>query len=531
MRAAMLAMVAYHTGDRGAGRGICLNGQTYDAVAQSHGATAQPKPVISDAAVAQGSFNPAETAINQVQTITGVVADSVSASIGETITPASAGNSNVGVSLAFANGTPEPRQPTGNNCPDACVVTGQLTAAASTVPEPASAALPGFGVLGLVTIRRRVMSLPREMPALHGLRGVAILMVLLIHCFGGWRNAVAITMDTDAILPMTGLPDWLAAISLHGSNGVQLFFLVSAFTLTVQAGRRNDGWLAYAARRVARIGPGYWLAGIAYTLAAGTAPRMGAPDGTGLLDWIVAALFGQSWQGGGALAVVPGGWSISCEATFYVALPLVLLVVRGSLWRAVALTAGVLLIAQLRARHSVMGGFLSTAEYVHPFMQAPVFMLGVTGALIAQRIHLPRLPGVAIALLGYSILALPLLQVAPWHVAPHLAFALIAAPAVALAAVYPPKLLVHPMMQRIGHVSYSMYLLHFALLTPCLIAAERMAPGDNWRTLALHLVLTTGCSFALACVTYRWVEQPCINAAARLLRARRAAYVAQTVLA
>ncbi len=489
--------------------------------------------MISDAAVAHRSSNPAEAATNQVQTITGVVADSLSASHGAAIMPASAGNSNMGMSLAFADGTLEPLQPTGNNCwnggRDACVAPGQLTAAASAVPEPASAALPGFGVLGQVPIQRHGTSLPQEMPALHGLRGVAILMVLLIHCFGGWRNALGITMDTSAIPAMTGLPDWLAAISLHGGNGVQLFFLVSAFTLTLQAGRRNDGWLAYAARRVARIGPGYWLAGIGYSLAAGTGPLMGAPDGTALLDWIVAALFGQSWQGGGALAVVPGGWSISCEAAFYLALPLVLLVVRGSLWRTVALTAVALLIAQLRARHSVTGGVLLSAEYVHPFMQAPVFMLGVTGALIAQRIRLPRLPGVALALLGYGILALPLLPVAPWHLAPHLAFAVIAAPAVALAAVHPPKLLVHPAMQRIGHVSYSMYLLHFALLTPCLIVAERMSPGDNWRTLALHLVLTTGCSFALACVTYRWVEQPCINAAARLLRARRAAYVARTM--
>ena len=66
-----------------------------------------------------------------------------------------------------------------------------------------------------------------------------------------------------------------------------------------------------------------------------------------------------------------------------------------------------------------------------------------------------------------------------------------------------------------------MYLVHFALLTPCLIVAGHLAPGHGTLTLALHAALTAACSFGVACVTYCWIEQPCIQAMARVLAVRR----------
>lgn len=173
-------------------------------------------------------------------------------------------------------------------------------------------------------------ALPKHMPALDGLRGVAILMVVLTHCTDGWHEAHSLSQGTLMWPKTFHLPIWLSAIAGHAFHGVTLFFVVSAFTLTVQAGRRADGWLAYATRRVARVGPGYWLPGIGYTLAAGLAPRLLAPEGIAASDLAVAALFGSALQGGTATAVVPGGWSVSCEVIFYTALPLVLWVILAS---------------------------------------------------------------------------------------------------------------------------------------------------------------------------------------------------------
>jgi peptidoglycan/LPS O-acetylase OafA/YrhL len=56
-----------------------------------------------------------------------------------------------------------------------------------------------------------------RMPALDGMRGVAILMVLFVHA----SLTVGLTQ-----------PEWLERMAAGGSHGVQLFFVVSAFTLT-----------------------------------------------------------------------------------------------------------------------------------------------------------------------------------------------------------------------------------------------------------------------------------------------------------
>ncbi len=362
--------------------------------------------------------------------------------------------------------------------------------------------------------------MPSKMPALDGLRGVAILMVVLIHAFGGWQVAQSITQDTLAWQATFQLPHWLEAVAGQAYHGVTLFFVVSAFTLTLSLSKgRSLG--AYAVRRIARVGPGYWLAGIGYILAAGLAPRPSAPDGVTVPDLAVAAVFGSAWQGGGAIDVVPGGWSVSCEVAFYAALPVTLWLIGGRLWRAVLLALAAALAVQLLARHAMThGGWHYVPQYVHPTIQAPVFLAGIAAAMLAQQVRLPRVPGLPVGLLAVGIVALPLMPIprALWGLLLHLPFAVLAAACVALSAQHPPRLLAHPAMRRIGEVSYSRYLIHFALLAPCLTAAEWLAPGNGWPTLALHFGVTAACSFALACATYRLVEQPCIKGAARLLR-------------
>ena len=364
-------------------------------------------------------------------------------------------------------------------------------------------------------------SLPRRMPALDGLRGVAILLVVLTHVADGWRRALMITQDADWMAPLQ-LPHWLASICQDGAFGVTLFFVVSAFTLTVKADQRTDGWVAYATRRIARVGPGYWLAGLAYTLAAGLGPRLLAPQGVTPYDLAVAAIFGSAWQGGAALAVVPGGWSVSCEVAFYIALPVLLWVIQGRLIRAVLLTIAAALVAQKLGRYGITHGGLTSPRYFYPLIQAPVFLCGVTAAFVAQRVRLPHWPGLSLALLAFAIVALPFSPVKEWYLMHHLAFALVVATVVGISAQHPTRLLASRVMHRIGEVSYSIYLVHFALLTPCLTISEWAIPSDDWRTFVLHFTLTSTSSFVLACATYRRVELPCIQAAARWLETRQA---------
>lgn len=177
-----------------------------------------------------------------------------------------------------------------------------------------------------VTTVAPIISLPRHMPALDGLRGVAILLVLLVHCGQGWSGTIH--GDGSAGLQGFTIPLWLQRITDGGGSGVQLFFVISAFTLTVQAYRGGRGGLGrYAIRRIARVGPGFWLAALGYALLAGLGPRAWAPNGIDVGAFLRGTIFLSAWDGGASLAVVPGGWSVSCEITFYLALPLVLLIV------------------------------------------------------------------------------------------------------------------------------------------------------------------------------------------------------------
>jgi hypothetical protein len=191
MRAALLAAAMACGLATGAQAAVFnLTGQTYNAEAQSRGAIVSFRLVISDAAVARGSFNLQERALSQILSVTGDVADFVSASTGpfasggQTVTPTSAQFVNLNLSLGFGGGTAggtinflgqsDGLQLTGsggmfsgtfgsdfNNCqdsgPNACMVTGRLTASASPspVPEPVSMSLLGISLLGALLLRRR----------------------------------------------------------------------------------------------------------------------------------------------------------------------------------------------------------------------------------------------------------------------------------------------------------------------------------------------------------------------------------------
>lgn len=367
-----------------------------------------------------------------------------------------------------------------------------------------------------------------HLPALDGLRGVAILMVILSHVAGGWSAALSVVLDTNGMPGTFVLSSWLRAACGDADHGVQLFFVVSAFTLTVRAG--GEGWRdlsAYAVRRIARVGPGYWLAGLGYVAFAGLAPRLWAPQGVGPADLAVAALFGSAWQGGASLAVVPGGWSISCEVTAYAALPLVLRVLDKRTLRGVLLTGAALLVAQVASPFGASTRAAWFAAYVHPIGQAPAFLCGVTAALVAMQARLPRIPGAALGLLALATCALPLVPFPRWGIPSHLPFSVLAGSVVLFAAMHPPRLLTLRVMRRIGEVSYSMYLLHFAVLAPSLHLALWLAPASGWRTLLVHLAATGAASFAFACVAHALIEQPAIRWAAAYTRRSGAATTPQ----
>lgn len=367
------------------------------------------------------------------------------------------------------------------------------------------------------------MSLPKHMPALDGLRGVAILMVILFHTSMGWIQAMIIYEDPSNRLPTFTLPHWLQSITWSAQHGVQLFFVVSAFTLTSRMTRRASDIPAYALRRIARVGPGYWVAAFGYTMLAGMGARSMAPQGLTPNDIIIAVLFGSVWQGGASLSVVPGGWSVASEVCFYFLLPLFIWIINERVWRAILLAIAAALAAQVWARHAMLAGAWNGnfAAYCNPIAQIPVFLFGVAAATVVARVSPPPAPWVVTIFLGLAIAVLPLqppFWPGPWFVIPHLVFAVLASIAVMFAAIHPPGFLTWRWIRRVGEVSYSMYLVHFILVAPCLWLAQRLVPFDDWSTFGLHFSLTASSTFCVSTLTYRLIERPAIDWAARLTR-------------
>lgn len=337
-----------------------------------------------------------------------------------------------------------------------------------------------------------------RMPGLDGLRALAILLVISQHVVGSWRELL--------------VSDWQNQIANKLGHGVQLFFVVSAFTLTLRASRDARDLSSYAVRRLARVGPGYWLAGLAYTGGAlcGLTPFGNAVE-VDPLGLLIAAVFGSAWDSLPRSNVVPGGWSVCCEVAFYLALPVVVRLVNGRISRAVGLTLVTLAIAQLRARHAIAEGSFSFEFLTNPIEQAPAFLCGVTAALVYERFRLPNLRLLPMILIVFAVLVLPVFSAPDWYLLRHLQFAMTAAVIVTFTSVRPPALLTSRLALSMGEVSYSMYLVHFAFLRPSFWLAHWLLPADTWATASLHLLLCTGAAYGMSRITYAYIEKPAID--------------------
>ena len=146
-------------------------------------------------------------------------------------------------------------------------------------------------------------------PYIDALRGIAIMSVILVHT-SFWQAPVS---------------ELLKIISAESAIGVQLFFIVSALTLFHSMHHRaqteSNHLKNFFIRRFFRIAPGFYLAIIIYSTFSGLESRYWAPDGIQWWYLPLTAAFLHGWHPETFSSVVPGGWSIAVEMTFYLLLP------------------------------------------------------------------------------------------------------------------------------------------------------------------------------------------------------------------
>lgn len=341
-----------------------------------------------------------------------------------------------------------------------------------------------------------------HLPALDGLRGVAILGVLLFHAghLGG------------------------------GFLGVDLFFALSGYLITDLLLReiRVSGTVslpAFWGRRVRRLLPALvtLLVGVTVlTWALGDVDlrRSALSDGpwvqANLVNWHLLGESAGYWEGLGASRVFGHLWSIAVEEQFYLVWPVLLLLVarrsrRVETW--VAWTAVAVSVASLVLMLALVDPADTTRVYTGTDTRAFSLMLGALVATEPVRRAVERLvgrrAGVALTLLVAALAGLWWMAdgEASWWLFQGGLFAhsLLAALVVVLCVRAPGSLPARALgwrpLRALGHISYSLYLWHWPVF---LLLSEQRLGLTGWP----HTVVVCAVSILLATLSTVLVENP-----------------------
>lgn len=363
-------------------------------------------------------------------------------------------------------------------------------------------------------------------PALDGLRGIAILLVLLRH---GTRPAWE---ETGQLLPVGG---WdLAAPLLNGWMGVDLFFVLSGFLVSHHLlSHWPDRWSAgffgrYWAKRVLRTFPAYYA--LVFLLAAAGFATGSLAGEAGLRELLKHLLFLQDYLGS---LYVPAFWSLGVEEKFYLACPFVLLWLRPQPQRRqVAWLVALALLPLLLRAATLATGSADTSSYAGFFWStrapAHLAMDGLwLGVLCACIVHwrpdwarAPRLP--ARLATGGALLALAVWLPAAWMDEGHWAASVVvihlvavAAALVVLGSVLGPTPFTAFLGQRwlrwLGTASYSLYLVHLLVLPAALQTVDTLpayADAAPWARALLLVPVYMAYALAAALLLHLAVEKP-----------------------
>ncbi len=314
-------------------------------------------------------------------------------------------------------------------------------------------------------------------PALEGLRGIAMIGVVVYHVVrlvaggGVWADQVAPPLR------------WLAG----GRFGVDVLFVLSGFLVLrswESIRSRSDSPLralgTYAFRRGQRIYPAYWLSLL--VLVPLLAPEL---LGTETLRRLFLFVGAQAyWVRGLPDLVNTVYWTLTTEVLFYVLLPLVAIGLRRRPWPVYLATAA-LSFAWVNGQLEGMRGELPAAFILGRLDQ---FVVGSAAAVLLTRHEQgrssrtvsaaghPVVPWIALATLaGLSHLQGSMLGTArdDWvaaalHPAVSLAFAALV---LHLTLRPSPRFLENDGLRFIALISYSVYLWHFPILSEGLEAA------------------------------------------------------------
>jgi peptidoglycan/LPS O-acetylase OafA/YrhL len=164
----------------------------------------------------------------------------------------------------------------------------------------------------LLDQKRPAPSAGQALPQLDALRGVAILAVFAQHLGDRFLPLVRDAVERRAPAPLV---PWILTALHHAWWGVDLFFVLSGFSLALSAIRARTAPRPgpFLLRRAARILPAYYVA-LAVTLAVhhATLTMPGFPA-----SLVAHLLVLQGYVAPGNIVIIGAAWSLTTEACFY----------------------------------------------------------------------------------------------------------------------------------------------------------------------------------------------------------------------
>ncbi|QKV66464.1 acyltransferase [Pseudomonas sp. 43A] len=357
-----------------------------------------------------------------------------------------------------------------------------------------------------------------RLEGIESLRAYAAVTIILFHLVGSGGAK---------------LPSALSFIGSHFGFGVQLFFVVSGFSLAYGYWGKLSSELAighYFARRFARIAPLFYAALIFQLFYLWLCWDVTySPTSV-----IVNILFAFNVIPGLTDGIVGASWTIGVEMIFYALFPLLLMLCKTTLRSALVLVFSILLSSLFSVNFKPFEEQLSSFIH-HNFLSfLPFFLWGVLGFHIHRKIsHMPlaasryvcwTLCGAAIILmicLYNNIQFIMFFMVrdlrATWDMLWGIPFVFLC---IAM-ALHPSRFISNPLTRYLGKISFSLYLVH-----PTIVYGLGYLGFYNWvyeffptslaagfvSSLIISMVIIT----LISALTFRYIEQPGMDWGKRL---------------
>ncbi len=208
-----------------------------------------------------------------------------------------------------------------------------------------------------------------RLPGIHGLRAVAALTVVVFHVHG---------------IHQLELPAFFSLVKTHFGLGVQLFFVLSAFSIFFSTHHRvgQSHWIQdYFIRRFFRIAPFFYLMILVWCVFSFFEFNHIFPVHEILFNF----LFLFNFFPGNHESIVWAGWTIGVEMVFYTLMPAMLFYIQKIRLAMVLFFLGSLISIEARIAYEAQGELLKNYGH-HAFLtQFGIFCAGITAYFLYWR--------------------------------------------------------------------------------------------------------------------------------------------------